>query len=450
MATAFFETRFCRFETPPGWVPIPLVGVLERRSNEPCRSAVVLENWLDKPMRAEEYAAAQRAALKDQAPSAEFVEEARYTGAGLSDAHALRFRTTAKGGVRLRQELIAAVEGPLAVSLTLTGLDNDGPNWSRHFGGILASFAITAAPWAREIQRAELAPRPSKAPPLTPVPSLQMSLPVLPGWQVDQGTGLLKSSAGTQISIRRSGLAAGSTDELFADALWRAHRDPAVKPRRWDRGETAAGWPFFALETVAIAPGTWVKKEPLVVREFFVKDEGPVAFRLESADGDMASVEALGAAVSGYTLLPAQERRLAVRESWVRLDLAGEWQAVGSGTYVRAREPVVILTAQRLSGSPGLKAFAEGAARSHRGAPDVRSVSREDSRERQLRGLAGWSYSLDFAGRGSEDTSVRAAWIESAGALYALTVRGPTGKETDELFSRAVEGVDAEAVKQGR
>src|SRR5262245_29462096 len=120
MASTVFETRFCRFEPPPGWVPMPLVGVLEKRSNEPCRSAVVMENWLDKPMKAQEYAAVQKAALQEHAPAAEFMEETRYTGAGLTDAHALRFRTTAKGGIKLRQELITAVEGPLAVSLTLT------------------------------------------------------------------------------------------------------------------------------------------------------------------------------------------------------------------------------------------------------------------------------------------------------------------------------------------
>jgi len=450
VAATFFETRFCRFEAPAGWIPMPLVGVFERRSNEPCRSAVVIENWLEKPMKAQEYAAAQRAMLKEHAPGVEFLEETRYSGAGLSDAHAVRFRTTAKGGARLRQELIAAIEGPLAVSLTMTGLENDGPNWSRLFGGILSSFAITAAQWAREIARGEVAPKEPKSAGRVPAPGLQMSVPVAPGWKLEAEGGALRSPSGSEITIRRSGLSAGSTDELFAEALLRIHRDPGWKPRRWDRGSTPSGWPFFALESVALQTGTWVKKEPLVLREFFVQDEGPVAFRLQASENDAASVEALGAAVFGYSLLPAAERRLAVRESWLSLELAGEWQALGSGTYVRTAQPVTLLMTQRLPGSPGLKTYAESAARTLRSAPDVKSVAREDAREGLFKGIAGWRYGLDFSDADAASVFVRAAWFESGGTLYALTVRGPAGKETEDLFSRAIESVDTEAMKQGR
>lgn len=451
MASNIFETRFCRFEPPSGWIAMPLVGVLEKPSKEPSRSAVVMENWLDKPLKAQEYAAAQREAVQAHAPGAEFVEETKYSGAGLSDAHALRFRTAAKGGARLRQELIVAVEGPLAVSLTLTGLESDAANWSRLFGGILGSFAITAAPWARAMERFALAPKdPKSAGPSTAAPALQMTVPVAAGWKLDAEAGTLRSPAGAEITIRRSGLPAASPDELFSDALVRAHRNPDVPPRRWDRGVTAQNFPYFALESATVQAGNWVKKDPVVVREIFVQDHGPAAFRLQAPESDAAAFEALNAAAFGYDILPPAQRRLVLRESWLRIDLAGDWTPLGAGAYVKPSEPVAILMAHRIPASPGLKAYAENAVRALGTAPEVQAVVRQESREGPHKGVPAWRYSLDFTGAAGAPVSLRAAWFEAGGALYALTVRGQTGKDTDDLFGRALEGVDAEALRQGR
>src|SRR5262249_56908142 len=137
----------------------------------------------------------------------------------------------------------------------------------------------------------------------------------------------------------------------------------------------------------------------LSTREFFVKDEAPVSFRLEAPEGDAAAVEALGAVVHGYKLLPPEERRLSVRESWLSVELAGEWQPLGTGAYVRTRLPVILLTTQRIGATPGLKTYAEGAARTLKQAPDVRAVAREESREGPFKGVAGWRDTLDFTDR---------------------------------------------------
>jgi hypothetical protein len=430
---------------------MPLVGVLEKPSKEPSRSAVVMENWLDKPMKALEYAAVQREAVKAHAPGAEFMEEARYSASGLTDAHALRFRTTAAGGARLRQELIVAVEGPLAVSLTLTGLESDAGTWSRLFGGILGSFSIAAAPWARTIQRVSFAPKePKSTGPSSSAPALQMTVPVAAGWKLDADAGTLRSPAGAEITIRRSGLPAASPDELFLEALVRAHRSPELRPRRWDRGVTRQNFPFFALESATVQAGNWVKKEQLAVREIFVQDHGPVVFRLQAPEGDTTSFEALGAAAFGYDILPPAERRLALRETWLRIDLPGAWTALGSGAYVKTSEPVTIVTAHRLPATPGLKAYADNAVRALSTAPEVQSVVRQESREGPHKGVPAWRYSLDFTNAAGTPSSVRAAWFEAGGAFYALTVRGQTGKDMDDLFARSLDGVDADALKQGR
>lgn len=446
------ETRFCRFEAPAGWMTLPGVGAMEKGSAGVSASAVVMENWLAEPTRADAYAKRQAEMLGELAPGTTVVRQESFTRRDLADACVLTVRSATKDGTPLRQQILLAIEGPLAVSLTLTSAEGREPVPARAFPGIVDSFAVAASPWARTIAQGGIVGRAGSSPPASgsvKVPLLQVALPIPPGWTFDEKALALRAPSGAEIVARRGGLPSTAPDELFAEALRQYHGDPAWQPRRWDRGELPDGRAFFAVEAVALQSGTWVKKEPEVIREVFVQDEGLIAFRSRSADGDAAASGALASVVSGYAMLPPAERALAVREAWWRVDLPGPWIAAGGGVYALPPAPARIVAAQKLPASLPLRKFADVAAGKLRNQPDYVSTLADQTRETPVRGLPTIQFAFDYQSREAGPWALRACWAESGGTLYALFVQGPAGPETEKLFTLAAAGLDVEAIRRG-
>jgi hypothetical protein len=449
--TGVFESRFCKFEAPPGWLVLPRVGVLENHPAGPQRSAVVMENWLDAPERASDFASRQVAILEQEAPGLEVLRRGAAALRGVSDGFSIWLRSRASDGTRLLQELVAAVEGPLAVSLVLTAPESDGPAWQRIFGGVLGSFSIPAAEWSRAIARGGIIVPAERSPERTQkVPGLQIVVPVPPGWTFDAQAACLRSPSGAVLSGQRGGLPSLAPDELFCEALSRLQSDASARIRRWDRGELPGGRSFFALEALSGSTGTWTKTGGRLVREVFVQDEGLIAFRLSSDEADSGAVSGLFAVVSGYEMLPPAERMLTVDEGWWKAELPGAWLAGGGGVYVLPSAPARVVAAQKAPLALPLKEFADHAIRQVRNAPDFVETIRDERRDVSVRGVTGVQFFFDYVSQEGSRTATRSLWAEGSGSLYGLSVRGPVGPETDDLFARVIAGVDAAAVRQGR
>ena len=442
MPPTFFESRFCRFEIPAGWAPVPGLGAAENRSSGTGHSAVVVENWLTEPTSAAGYAAKQKEMLQPEGARITLLEEKRMSGGAFGDAHWMAFRSTGPGGAALRQEQYLAVEGPLAACLTLSGPEPEGDLWARAFDPILRSFAVTARDWLREIVRVPLlaAGAASGVAPGARVraPRLQVELPVPAGWRFDDGACALRSGGGAEIALRRAGLPASSPDELFADALARAHRDPSLRPRRWDHAFTPQGWPYFALGAVSTTTQTWAKTGAQIVWEVFVRDESALAFRLQAGEKDEEAKAALTQVVSGYAMLAPDLRRIRTEVPWLRVELAGPWHEAGPGIFVRAARPSALVAAQRFPTRMGLRKFSEAAARALRTSPGVERVVREEMREVNWKGVALQRYALEFVGAAGASGLARAAWFEAGEAVFSVTVRGA---DAEDLFRSCLESL---------
>jgi len=439
MATVF-ESRFCRFELPAGWMVLPGLGAMETRASAARQSAVVLENWLEEATTAETFGKRQREFLARERPGISLIEEKPLSGAAFRDARWVALRAPGAGGVTLRQEQIFAIEGPLAVSLTLTASEKDPEKREKSFETVRRSFEIRHGQTLRQLKREALiaGEPPAPAPARTSVPHLQIALPVPAGWRLDVSTGTLVSSQGAEISIVRSGLPANAPDELFAEALAAALRDSAVRPRFWDHGPTAQGFEAYALESAAVATGTWVQKEAAIRREVYVQDAGAVVFRLKASDGDRAAKAALAQVVGGYELLPPADRRLRVTVPWLPVELSGPWQAGGPGIFVRAALPSLTLTAMRMPAIQGAEKFAAAAADALKpAAPGVR-VAKEERKQASWKGITLYRYAVDAVAPDGEKTSTRATWFASGDSVCFVIVRGSEA-EAEPLFGQCLD-----------
>jgi hypothetical protein len=416
---------------------LPGLGAMENRSSSPRLSAVVQENWMEKATTAEAFALRQWEFLRTERPETSLVEQKGLSGGPFRDAYGMALRAAGPEGAALRQEQIFAIEGPLAACLTLTGPEADPDRRERAFESVRRSFQVRGAQALREMVRAPLvagAPSGGPGPARTPVPHLQIAVPVPAGWRLDPEEGTLRSAEGAEIAVKRAGLSADSPEELFAEALARALGDSSMRPRAWDHAATLQGFEAFALECVGAAAGTWAKKEPQITRETIALDASAVVFRLRASDGSDAAKAAFAQIVGGYEMLPPAKRRLRVPLAWLPVELSGPWRQGAPGIFARAALPALSLAATRIPAVQGLEKFAEAAARSlHPSAAGVR-IEQEERRAIPWKGLPLFRYTADFVEPAGERVSLRAAWFGSGESVCSIIVRG-SGEEADALFA---------------
>jgi hypothetical protein len=442
MQPLIVESRFCRFQVPWNWTPAPGLGAIQERKPGAARSALAVENWLEQPKTASEYATAQQEMLRAHDPGIQLLDQKPIASRELGDAHFSVFKVPVAGGADLRQEQLTVANGPLVCSLTLTAGAGDREAWEEIFPDALRSFEIPAQPWAAAIRREPLAPAMSEPPRKTAGISeeLQLAFPVRPGWTFEAPRGSLRHVSGAEITLRRTGLSSDAPDGLFAEALARIGKTSTHMPRAWDQGKTPEGFPFYLLESISVIRKTWGPPETLVLREAFLRDEAALEIRLQCREGDAEALAAFGELVSSYTLLPPEQRRLRLRLPWIDLQLQGPWTEAAPGLYLRQPD-VLFLAARSLPNAQGRRRQGEATAAGVKARPDFGQIAKEESAEGPWKGWDAYRHAIDFVATDGSARSFRGSWLERGKDLHEITLLGPATPETEEIFRQALQAV---------
>jgi hypothetical protein len=444
MATVF-ESRFARFEGPSSWAVAPGIGLVDADGRGIYRSALVNESWIDPPLSAAEYAARQRELVIESSPRTELVQERTLASPRLSDAHLGIFRTPGNDGVILQKQL-TAVEGPLVCCLTVSGIEAEADQWEADGDQMLGTFEVTARKWALEIRREDLAAVGSsdeQARGDAELGDLGLRVPVAAGWQVRGSE--LHGSDGSTIRVQRSGLAGGSAEECFAEALQRLGRDPQLRPEAWAQKTSRSGLKLFWVRAAATTPKSWGPPQRRVREELYTDDEGVLAFVLDS-DGDTAAAsESLAEVVAGYCWLKPEERRLQMGEPWVPAVLEGPWIPAAPGVYAHGGVPRCLVVVQRFPRAQGLGKLTEAQIASARGSGEVREIVAEETNTGVFKGREATRYALDFVDPEGKKVSLRLVWIDGQEpARYLVMVRGDEPAHVDRVLAQLLDSFEPE------
>jgi hypothetical protein len=440
MQPLIVESRFCRFQAPWNWTPAPGLGAIHERKPGAARSALAVENWLEKPKTAAEYAAAQQEMLLAHDPGVQLLDQRPVASTELGDAHFCTFKIPGEAQADLRQEQLTVANGPLVCSLTLTASASDSEAWEEIFPETLRSFEVPARPWATVIRREPLA----MVPPTRPegnAEALQLAYPVRPGWTFDAEQNCLRHASGSEITLRRSGLSSDAPDALFAEALARVGKTSSYVPRAWDKGMTPAGFPFYSLESTSVTRKTWGPPETMILREAFLRDASALEIQLRCREGDVEALAAFGELVLSYTLLPPEQRRLRVQSPWIDLHLQGPWTEAAPGAYLRQSDSILFLTVRSRQNTQGRLRHGQSATERVKARPDLRQISKEESADGQWKGWDAYRHAIDFTATDERARSYRASWFEMGKDLHEITLLGPATRETEEIFLEALQAV---------
>ncbi|HEX4494908.1 MAG TPA: hypothetical protein VIE43_04485 [Thermoanaerobaculia bacterium] len=440
MQPLIVESRFCRFHAPWNWTPAPGLGAIHERKPGAARSALVVENWLEKPKTAAEYAAVQQEMLLTHDPRIQLLDQRPVASRDWGDAHFCIFKIPGEAKADLRQEQLTVTNGPLVCSLTLTASASDSEAWEEIFPETLRSFEVPARSWAAVIRREPLA----MVPPTRlegKAEALQLAYPVRPGWTFDADQNCLRHASGSEITLRRSGLSSDAPDALFAEALARVGKTSSYVPRAWDKGVTPTSFPFYALESTSTTRKTWGQPEIMILREAFLRDESVLKIQLTCRDGDAEALAAFGELVLSYTLLPPEQRKLRVQSPWIDLHLQGPWTEVTPGAYLRQLDSILFLTVRSLQNTQGRLRHGQSAIERVKARPDLRQISKEESADGQWKGWDAYRHAIDFTASNERASSYRASWFELGKDLHEITLLGPTARETEEIFLEALQAV---------
>lgn len=458
MATLVFESRFCTFEVPRGWDLVPGLGAVQRRSGGGGRSLVVMENWLDPPQNARDYAEAQKTMALRQLPGLVVVRDEELRDERFADAHVTVFRpppVTGKAASRpIVQAQLVTANGPLVCALTLSGPEDEESFAT--LGQAVASFTVTSKEAVGTIKRTPLpvaAPAAPEAPKaveevqMVEAPLLGLRLPIPPDATFDETGGRIQLPGGATIEVQSLGLAGGAADGVFADALAKAMRQPGCRIMSWDKGETASGKPYWTLEVRCEQARNWGKPEIIVRRSVLIEDQGVLRFESMEGEGHAAAPAALLALVAGYRWLPPEQRRLAVREVWIDAVLDGPWSAASPGVYVRLAKPSLVVALQRLPKDLDARGFIEATAKALRDRPEVARITGDELTPGLWKGRQACRWTLDFEAAGDGKKAVRIACMEASKDLCIINVQGGDTQAVASLFARLLDAVRPEAME---
>ncbi len=439
MASQRFESRFCRFDAPGDWRPLGELGVIEDRPRPPRSGAVVSEVFLDPPGQLAEYAARQREAYLLVNDGAQVVHDAAVRLERFAQAHLTGYRVPIREGFLLVHQLHVA-HGPLVCSLTTTAPEGDA-DAEGVSGEIAASFEVTAAAWAVTIRRARLhGPGATASAGAVALPHLQLSLAPPPGWTLDVEAGTLRRGD-AHLALRRPGAAAGGADRPCAEALARIQRETGWLITSWDCGELGRRREYWALEAVQETRPTWGPPRRTMRRTVFVNLGGVLELDLLAGAADTEAPDALGAVLQSLAPLPAADRKVPLRRSWLPESLAGPWQEEGPGLFVRSGKPGLSVFLAELPGSTSLEALAAGAAAALASEEAGHAVTRKVVAEGLWQRHEAVRLALDSRSPDGAASVVRAAFVKAGEEVLVLLVRGEDAAETERTFVRLLEGV---------
>jgi len=455
MGSQTCEARFCRFEGPADWQAVPGFGLVTGDETKFRSTAMVMENWNDPPLTVVEYVEKQREILQESCPETELIDEWTPEEKNFGEANLAVYRTPQPDGRTLLQKQLTGIDGPLACTLTVSGMEEDRGEWEPACHEMLASFTLTSKGWASEIKRipiAELCSEGEVTEDLKRVVLTSMSLSVaLPrGWAADVEAGVLRLGEHTSIVVRRTGLPAGSAEECFEEALHRFHADPQLEITAWDRGVTSSDRSFWVVEAAATQNRTWGEPIKTFAREIFVDDEGVVAFLLRSEGEPEKAVEDFRVVVSGYEWLPTEERNLRLGESWLVVELEGNWMAAGPGTYAKLDPPACVIIISSFPRARNLPKFAAAQIAEFEKALEIGSVERSEEREGSYQGCPAYRWYFDFVATDGTKTALRHIWLDFDDEIrYQIVVRTEDADLADGICLQLLEGLRPEAGREG-
>jgi len=440
MAFQRFESRFCAFEGPATWRIVPGLGMVDDSNQKLARSAVVMENWVDPPQSVSAYLETQVKTLKEERQETEVIDEQDLDSRHLSEAQLVTYRTPCPVDGALLQKQLVAVEGPLVCTLTVSGLEADHTLWNELCNPLLGSFTVPAQKWSAQIAGADIArfDTDSSSEATHDCPGLGLAIPTLDGWDVD-AAGMLRRGNEAEIRIHCSGLAAGSAEECFAEALQHLSQTDGLNPTGWQHGETSDGKSFWAIEAAAVHEKTWGPSERHLHREVFIDDEGVLTFTLECVGESGISTEGFAKVLAGYCRLEPEKRRMRLGEPWLPVELAGQWLAAGPGVYVCSDPPGTIVVAQQFPKEGNLAKLVTAQTDAARRAPDVAEVMDEQRSEGPFRGCEACRYSLDFSDSEGNTASLRSCWLDSRSTRSIVHVRSGDAETADECLRTLLE-----------
>jgi hypothetical protein len=442
-----FTSRFCTFEAPADWRIVAGLGAIDGRDETRQRSAAVIESWVDAPQDAPTYLDSQLEVLTKVESEIELVEKRSLDSGNLSEALLATFRTPLPDGRALLQKQLVAVEGRLICTLTVSGLEDDQTLWNEYCNPILGSFDVPARDWSGQIRESDnVLTVETEHPPseMHDLPGLGLAIPAPAGWEVSPD-GTLRHEGGAEISIRRSGLPAGTAEECFAEALERYSSTTGAKPSAWQRGETTDGGSFWAVDAISTREKTWGPPDRHLHREVYVDDEGVLAFTLDCPEESVGPIEDLGRVLEGYRWLEPERQRLRLGEPWLRAELKGKWTAAGPGMYIGADPPGTMVLVQQIGKDANLADLIDAQIDATRRAPEVVLVDTEARDEGILQEYDAVRYSLDFKDAEGQSVSLRTCWLDTPESRYVVNVRAAASETAEATLRTLLDGFSPEA-----
>jgi len=442
MGFQLFESRFCTFEGPTEWRVVSGLGMVESDDQTLIRSAVVMENWVNPPKDASAYLQTQLPLLEEEQPETELLGEQRLDSHQLTEALLATFRTPIPNGGAMVQKQLVAVEGALVCTLTVSGLEDDRVLWDELCNPLLGSFTITADDWVGRIREADLVPIVEDHSPdgRFDLTGLGLSIPMPTGWEGDP-TGTLRHGNEALISIRRSGLSAGSAEECFAEALQNLSQSDGPKPSAWQRGENPEGASFWAIDAITTLEKTFVSSGHVVHREVFIDDQGVISFTLDCVGESAGPIGDFSAIVAGYRWLEPEEQRLRLGEPWLPAELRGQWMPGGPGVYVGLNPPGTIVLVQQIGKEGELDEFVRPQIDAARRAPEIAETDAEKRDAGVLQGCDAVHYSLDFTGTDGETVCLRTCWFDTPTNRCVVNVRASSADTADRTIRTLLDSV---------
>ncbi len=445
-----FESRFCTFAAPGDWRLVDGLGAIDNRNETRQRSAAVMESWADSPQSAHTYLESQLEMIAQLESEIELVEERSLDSSNLSEALLVTFRTPLPDGRALLQKQLVAIEGRLVCTLTVSGLEDDRALWEESCNPILGSFDVPARDWSGEIRESDIVLTVEEAPPslaMHDLLELGIAIPVPSKWMVTP-EGTLRSGESSEITIRRSGLPAGSAEECFAEALERISRSEGAKPAAWQHGVTPDGASFWSVDAISTLEKTWGSPDRRLRREVYIDDECVLAFTLDCEAESEGPIGDFGRVLVGYHWLEPERQKLRLGEPWLRVELAGKWVPAGPGVYIGTDPPGTMVQVQRVGQEAKLSDLIKGQIDATRRAPEVVQVEAETHDDGMLQECDAVRYSLDFKDAEGQGVFLRTCWLENRENRFVVNVRAIVSDAADQTLKALLDGFSPDSAEE--
>ena len=436
------KSRFCHFNVPEAWSPIENKGAIEERDIGASRMTLITEDWIDKPQTSEEYARKQVSSLQEENPKAEIVSEMPIlTQQGL-EGFLFQLRMPLSDGHLLRQHYLAVAQGPLVCNLVTTGSENDSGMWEEISPLITSSFGLHRKGWSSELTPITFKQEtPSAELERWIFADAQISIPKRPGWTLNRQGNISSQHSQAVISINLSSHHESEVSEAFANHLSETIRNSNTKIESWNRGETDEGFDYYlVVGTVTEGEGKWNRGRQIQTIDAFVKVAGVIHLAMRSSE--KVVVDEIGLMIHGVRRISEEEALVQISESWVELEIAGNWTPEAPGIYLRSTDSgIEHLILQKYEETGELQKLAEASIDSIKDNSEIKALQEDTITSGLWNGNEAIRYSQTYLNSDNREQHLRAAWIQNNRDIYLILTQGPDSGTTHERFVRCLESL---------